>query len=103
VRAAEVFFEDRLAGRLEEFEGQYSFQYQEDYLSSGRAVSFSLPLRKETYSSSALPAFFEGLLPEGWCLRMICQQLKLDPEDSFGLLLATCDDCVGAVSIRKVD
>ncbi len=102
MRSAEVFFEDRLAGRIVESEDGYAFQYEESYLRTGEAVSFSLPLRAESYTSAELPAFFEGLLPEGWYLRMICQQLKVDPRDGFGLLLATCTDCVGAVSIREV-
>jgi serine/threonine-protein kinase HipA len=42
-----------------------------------------------------------GLLPEGWYLDLASKKLKIDKDDKFGLLLATCKDTVGAVSIRQ--
>jgi len=44
-------------------------------------------------------AFFENLLPEGWLLELATKKLKISKDDAFGLLLATCADCVGAVEI----
>ncbi len=46
-------------------------------------------------------SFFAGLVPEGWYLRIVSQTLKVDPTDTFGLLLRTCGDCIGAVSVRE--
>jgi serine/threonine-protein kinase HipA len=46
-----------------------------------------------------LHPFFENLLPEGWLLDLTCQKLGLDPADAFGVMLATCADCAGAVEI----
>jgi serine/threonine-protein kinase HipA len=48
-----------------------------------------LPLRHEPYESPAFFPFFEGMLPEGWYLDIVSKTLKVDPEDRFGLLLAT--------------
>jgi serine/threonine-protein kinase HipA len=60
-----------------------------------------MPLRAAPYRSRGIPSFFEGLLPEGWYLEIVSRTLKVDPTDKFGLLLATCRDCIGPVSIRE--
>jgi serine/threonine-protein kinase HipA len=39
-------------------------------------------------------------LPEGWYREVVCQTLKIDPKDDFGLLVKACGDCIGAVSIK---
>ncbi|MEI6781456.1 MAG: HipA N-terminal domain-containing protein [Verrucomicrobiota bacterium] len=44
--------------------------------------------------------FFKGLLPEGWFREIVCQTLKIDPKDDFGLLIKACGDCIGAVWIQ---
>ena len=36
---------------------------------------------------------------EGWLLDRTCTKLGLDRTDAFGLMLATCADCAGAVEI----
>lgn len=40
-----------------------------------------------------------NLLAEGWLLELSLRKLKIAADDYFGLLLATCRDCVGAVEI----
>ena len=40
-------------------------------------------------------------IPEGWLLDIAEETWKLDPRDRFGLLLACCRDCIGAVSVRE--
>jgi serine/threonine-protein kinase HipA len=100
-READVFFEDRLAGRLTELARGYRFTYDGAYLRDGRAISLSLPLRAEPFESETLFPFFAGLVPEGWYLRIVSPTVKVDPGDAFGLLVKTCGDCVGAVSVRE--
>jgi serine/threonine-protein kinase HipA len=63
-------------------------------------VSLTLPVREDPYESKGLHPFFENLLPEGWLLEIAVSKLKLAKDDAFGLLLATCADCVGAVEIH---
>jgi serine/threonine-protein kinase HipA len=58
-----------------------------------------LPLREKSYASRGLLPFFENLLPEGWLLELATAKLKIPKDDAFGLLLATCADCVGAVEV----
>ena len=66
-------------------------------------VSLTLPLRSEPYLSQGLHPFFENLLPEGWLLEVSTKKLKISKDDPFGLLLATCGDCIGAVEIEPLE
>ena len=103
IRRADVFFRNRLAGRLRELsEGGYRFVYDEAYVLDGEPVSLTLPVRAEPFESEAVFPFFAGLVPEGWYLRIVSPTIKVDERDTFGLLLRTCGDCIGAVSLREV-
>ena len=102
-RAAEVWVQDKKAGLLRETDSGYAFAYDESYLRSGDAlaVSLTLPLSESPYESNTLFAFFDGLIPEGWLLDIALANWKIDRRDRFGLLLATCRDCIGDVSIKE--
>ncbi len=96
---------NKQAGVLIEDENGYHFQYMEEYLNSDapEPVSLLFPLRKEPYHSEVMFSFFDGLIPEGWLLEIAERNWKLDSRDRMGLLLKTCYDCVGAVSILPFD
>ena len=102
-RQADIYYCDHLAGRLSETDAGYQFIYEDDYLIGGESISLTLPLQAELFESKALFPFFEGLLPEGWYLEIVSRTLKIDPADRFGLLLKTCGDCIGAVSVLEVN
>ena len=55
------------------------------------------------YESENLHPFFANLLPEGWLLEVSSKRLKISKDDPFGLLLATCQDCIGAVEIEDAE
>lgn len=95
----------RRVGVLEERDGETAFRYDLEWLGQPHAVpiSLTLPLREEPYVSAGLLPYFENLLPEGWLLELATAKLKLSKDDAFGILLATCADCVGAVEIRSED
>lgn len=101
MRRARILYRDRLAGWLTEDEDGYVFEYAADYLSRGGAepVSLTLPLRAEPYKQNVLFAFFDGLIPEGWLLNITTKNWKLNPNDRMGLLIACCQDCIGAVGV----
>jgi HipA-like protein len=103
-RIGQVKLSGKLVGVIEEDAGQTVFTYSPDWLSQSDAVpvSLTLPLRAEPYISQGLHPFFENLLPEGWLLDVTTKKLKISKNDPFGLLLATCNDCVGAVEIEAV-
>jgi serine/threonine-protein kinase HipA len=90
-----------IAGVIEEIEHGSRFEYDAGYLARPGAlpISLTLPLRTEPYLSRSLHPFFENLLPEGWLLELSTAKLKIAKDDAFGLLLATCADCIGAVEI----
>ncbi len=101
-RVAKVSLGGNLAGLLTEENGRTSFAYNSEWLARPGAapVSLTLPLRPEPYTHHELHPFFENLLPEGWLLDVAARKLKISKNDSFGLLMATCADCIGAVEIE---
>ena len=101
MRRATVRINGHDAGVLEELESGSRFTYHAAWLTSASAlpVSQTLPLRAEPYLSRTVHPFFENLLPEGWLLEVSTTKLKISKDDVFGLLLATCRDCVGAVEL----
>lgn len=105
MKEANVYMHDNLAGLLTEDENGYRFQYSRAYLEldAPEPVSLTLPLTKDAYHSPVLFPFFDGLIPEGWLLDIAERNWKLDPRDRMGILLATCRDCIGAVSIHPVE
>ena len=104
-KRAFVYLRESKAGLLEKTERGYRFSYFGEYLSTREAqpVSLTLPLTDEPYESERLFPFFLGLIPEGWLLDLTSRTLKIDPENSFDILLATGGDCVGAVKIVPLD
>lgn len=100
-RKGKVYYQDQLAGTIEEGTDGYSFTYDLTYLSSkdSRPVSLTLPLREKRYMSRTMIPFFDGLIPEGWLLDIVEKNWKINPRDRMGLLMACCKDCIGAVSV----
>jgi serine/threonine-protein kinase HipA len=100
-RTATVRLDGKPVGTLTEQGRQVVFQYDPAWIDEKVAVpvSLTLPLRNEPYVSEGLHPFFENLLPEGWLLEIATTKLKIPKDDAFGLLLATCANCIGAVEI----
>lgn len=100
-RKGKVYFNDYLAGLIEETEAGYKYTYNQDYLSNtnNKPISKTLPKSKIPYSSKTLFPFFDGLIPEGWLLDIATENWKIKANDRMALLLACCKDCIGAVSV----
>ena len=96
-----VYFQDFLAGILLETDEGYEFSYQTEYLENenAKSVSLTLPLSSGKYESKVLFAFFDGLIPEGWLLDLATTHWKVKSNDRFELLLLTCRDTIGAVTV----
>ncbi|MGO8750354.1 MAG: HipA N-terminal domain-containing protein [Thermoguttaceae bacterium] len=103
-RVGHVKLSGSWVGTIEEDGSRTVFTYSPEWRARPDAlpVSLTLPLRGEPYVSEGLHPFFENLLPEGWLLEVTTKKLKISKADAFGLLLATCGDCVGAVEIEPV-
>jgi serine/threonine-protein kinase HipA len=93
-------FKEAMAGVIEETDGGYRFTYDPNFLKGREPIAVAFPSRSEPYESETLFPFFKGLLPEGWYREVVCQTLKIDPKDEFGLLIKACGDCIGAVWIK---
>ena len=101
-RKALVLFDNIEVGILEEIKGGYLFSYKDEYIKYYHSISVSLPKEKKVFESKILFSFFLGLLPEGWYLNMVSKVMKIDEKDKFSILLATCKDTVGAVTVKEI-
>ena len=101
-KTAKVLYDGIVAARLSETDDGYVLQYDEKYLllSESKSISLTLPKREEPYRSNVLFPFFDGLIPEGWLLDIAVTHWKLKANDRFELLLTTCRDTIGAVTVE---
>ena len=102
MRKAEIYYKTDLAGHLTETDdGEYIFEYNRKYVDDhpDQFLTFTMPVRSEPYRDKRLFPYFEGLIPEGWLLDIATKNWKLNPNDRMGLLLACCQNCIGAVSV----
>lgn len=105
MRKAKVYYKELVAGTLSETnEGEYIFEYDKEYLKNypEQYITFTMPVRPEPYKDNRLFPFFEGLIPEGWLLDIASESWKINKNDRMGLLLACCENCIGAVSIKPM-
>ena len=106
MRQAQINYNNLVAGVLKEMDdGDYVFKYDKDYVKNhpDKFITFSMPVREEAFTDTRLFPFFEGLIPEGWLLDIATKNWKLNPNDRMGLLLACCQNCIGAVSVHKIE
>ena len=96
-----VYYQDLFAGIIAETDEGYEFIYVPEYLETkdAKPISLTLPLTNKKYISRVLFAFFDGLIPEGWLLDLATLHWKVRSNDRFGLLLLTCRDTIGAVTV----
>lgn len=105
MRSAEIFYADILAGILiETDDGDYTFQYDKKYVAkyADKFITFTMPVTETKYVANRLFPFFEGLIPEGWLLNIASTNWKINQNDRMGLLLACCQNCIGAVSVKSI-
>lgn len=106
MRQAKIYYDTTMAGQLTESDnGEYVFQYNPEYITNypEQYITFSMPVRSAPYTDNRLFPFFEGLIPEGWLLNIATKNWKLNPNDRMGLLLACCQNCIGAVSVQPIE
>ncbi len=105
MRKAIIKYNNNLAGILtEEDNGEYQFVYDETYAQTfpNQFITFQMPVTTRPYRSKILFPFFDGLIPEGWLLNIAAESWKINKNDRMGLLLACCQNAIGAVSIHPV-
>ena len=105
MRLGDIYYGDALAGTLTETDdGDYTFSYNDSYIEKypDQLLTFSMPVSKTVYRDKRLFPFFDGLIPEGWLLDIASKSWKINPNDRMGLLLACCQNCIGAVSVKPI-
>jgi len=105
MRQAKVYYNEHLAGLLiETNEGEFVFRYDAKYAEEhpNDFITFTMPVTAEPYTDKRLFPFFEGLIPEGWLLDIASETWKINKNDRMGLLLACCQNCIGAVSVVPI-
>lgn len=104
MRKAEIRYNNQNAGMLIQDDSGYHFNYSSNYLQSEKPepISLTLPLQETPFEGKTLFPFFDGLIPEGWLLNVAEKNWKLNQRDRMGLLLACCEDCIGAVSVHPL-
>lgn len=106
MRAVEVYRNGIFAGILTEVNrSHYVFRYHDAYFQDPGQLSISLTLPKteQEFSSDILFPFFSNMLSEGVNRKLQSKLLKIDEEDSFGLLMATAQsDTIGAILVKPI-
>ena len=107
MRQAKILYKGEEAGVLtQQDDGSFTFRYHDRWMAdTGKpAISLTLSNSVREYHSGHLFAFFFNMLPEGFNKQMVCRLLRIDEDDSFGLLLATARyDTVGAVTVIRME
>lgn len=106
MRQGIVKYNKVIAGLLtEEDNGEYLFVYDEKYVKTypNQFISFQMPVSPRPYKSKRLFPFFDGLIPEGWLLNIVVESWKINRNDRMGLLLACCQNAIGAVSVHPLN
>jgi serine/threonine-protein kinase HipA len=98
-----VFFNDRRVGYLSKTKDGFIFKYDKDFLDSSDCfpIAYNFPLKSEEFTSKKLFPFFEGLVSEGWLLKIQSQSLKIDERDFFSMLIENGEDLIGGIRIKK--
>ena len=104
MKKAKVYRNDVLAGILtQEKINSYVFRYEDTYINNPEfpAISLTLPKSRQEHHSKFLFPFFFNMLSEGINKKLQCQQLKIDKNDYFSLLLATAQyNTIGAITVK---
>ncbi len=95
-----IFLNTILVGELKKSSsGEISFQYDEEWIENGFAISRSLPLQEERYKGDIVSRYFDNLLPDNEEIKkIVATKFGAESTRSFDLLSVIGRDCVGALS-----
>jgi HipA-like protein len=106
MRQLAIYRNNILAGILtEENRQDYRFEYDDKYFLSpdNQAISLTFPKTHQVFKSTFLFPFFYNMLSEGVNRKLQCLLLKIDENDSFGLLAKTSQfDTIGAITVKPL-
>lgn len=105
MRKGKVYYKEHFAGIITETnDGEFVFQYDLNFVKEypKEFITFTMPVTDKQYTDKRLFPFFDGLIPEGWLLEIASKNWKINKNDRMGLLLACCQNCIGAVSVVPI-
>ena len=106
MRTVEIYHNGILAGILrEENHREIVFEYTDIYFNDTTKppISITLPKTQKIYRSEYLFPFFFNMLSEGVNRKLQSKLLRIDEDDSFGLLMASAQfDTIGAVTVKPI-
>jgi serine/threonine-protein kinase HipA len=105
MRKGRVYYKEHFAGIITETnDGEFVFQYDLNFVNEHpkEFITFTMPVTKHPYTEKRLFPFFDGLIPEGWLLEIASKNWKINKNDRMGLLLACCQNCIGAVRVVPI-
>lgn len=107
MRQANVFRNKELIGVLtEENRQNYVFRYEDNWFKDAQKppVSLTMPKTKQEYRDAYLFPYFVNMLSEGANKALQCRHLRIDENDSFGLLLAMAQwETIGAITVKPIN
>ncbi len=94
-----VYIQKEPVGYLEQKDRTHiAFCYQNSWIEKGFPISHSLPLNGN-FSLKQSHYFFSNLLPEANLRQLICNKLKISPDNDWDLLMALGRESAGALII----
>ncbi len=104
VREAEVYWNEELAGTIEQTPRESTFRYRPGFGPTplpGGGIALHLPLGAGRFATlgTLQHTFFANLLPEGFRLNALRSRMRASADDALSMLLRVGADCVGNVSV----
>ena len=99
-----VYYDEIFAGKIiQDDNNEFVFEYDDKYFDdkNSKAISLTLPKNNKKYTSNILFPFFDGLIPEGYLLEVALKKFNIASNDRMALLLKTCKNPIGIVSVRE--
>lgn len=106
MRKGIVYIDELVCGYIVQNDDNYFiFEYTDEWINDekSKSVSLTLPKTKKRYESNILFPFFDGLIPEGYLLEVAIKKFNIHPNDRMALLLKTCANPIGNVSVKEID
>ena len=105
-RKLDVYLRESKIGVLEQnAAADLSFSYDKHYrhMENAQAISVSMPLQDEPYSTSVAKPYFSGLLPDESARKRLASALGISDTNAFGMLEIIGGDCAGALALYPQD
>lgn len=105
MKVGQVYYDNEFCGTITQTDDNiFIFEYDETWFINpdSKSISLTMPKTQKKYVSNILFPFFDGLIPEGYLLEVALKKFNIARNDRMTLLLKTCGDPIGIVSVKEV-